>query len=53
VDRRERCFAELDRYVELELRHTDADRQVPGMRTHLEGCPACAEDHESLLAIMI
>ena len=21
------------------------------MRTHLEGCPACAEDHESLLAI--
>ena len=48
----EQCFAELDRYVELELRHADADRQVPGMRAHLEGCPACAEDHESLLAIV-
>jgi anti-sigma factor RsiW len=21
---------------------------VPGMRAHLEGCPACREDHESL-----
>jgi hypothetical protein len=29
----------------------DADRQAPGMRAHLEGCPACAEDRESLLAI--
>ena len=48
----EQCFAELDRYVELKLRHADADRQVPGMRAHLEGCPACAEDHESLLAIV-
>ena len=47
----EQCFAELDRYVELELSHPDADRQIPGMRAHLEGCPACAEDHESLLAI--
>jgi hypothetical protein len=48
----EQCFAELDRYVELELRRADADRQVPGMRAHLEGCPACAEDHESLLAFV-
>ena len=48
----EECFAELDRYVELELRHADADRQVPGMRAHLDGCPACAEDHDSLLAIV-
>jgi hypothetical protein len=48
----EQCFAELDRYVELELGHADADRHVPGMRAHLEGCPACAEDHESLLAIV-
>jgi hypothetical protein len=44
----ETCFAELDRYVELELAGTDADRAVPGMRAHLEGCPACREDHESL-----
>jgi len=46
----EECFAELDRYVELELAGADADRRVPGMRAHLEGCPACDEDHASLLA---
>ena len=44
----EECFEALDRYVELELRGDDADRTIPGMRAHLEGCAACAEDHESL-----
>lgn len=48
----EECFAELDRYAELELRAADADAAVPGMRAHLDGCPACHEDHESLLALM-
>lgn len=47
----EQCFEELDRYVELELAGRDADRAVPGMSAHLEGCPACREDHESLLAL--
>jgi hypothetical protein len=46
----EQCFEQLDRYVELELHRSDADEQLPGMRAHLQGCPACAEDHESLLA---
>jgi hypothetical protein len=45
------CFDELDRYVELELTGADADAAVPGMRAHLSGCPACAEEHESLLAL--
>jgi hypothetical protein len=44
----EQCFDELDRYVELELSGADADAAIPGMRAHLEGCSACAEDHESL-----
>jgi hypothetical protein len=44
----EQCFEQLDRYVELELAGADADEAVPGMRAHLEGCPACHEDHESL-----
>jgi RNA polymerase sigma-70 factor, ECF subfamily len=46
------CFDQLDRYVELELGDRDADAAVPGMRAHLEGCPACDEDHESLLALL-
>ena len=48
----EECFEELDRYVELELAGRDADATVPGMRPHLEGCPACREDHDSLAALL-
>jgi hypothetical protein len=46
------CFAELDRYVELELEGCDADAEVPGLRAHLAGCPACREEHESLRALV-
>jgi len=46
------CFAELDRYVELELAGADADAAVPGLRAHFAGCPACREEHESLLALL-
>jgi hypothetical protein len=48
----EACFENLDRYVELELAGDDAEAAVPGMAAHLEGCPACKEDHESLLALV-
>jgi hypothetical protein len=47
----EACFEELDRYVELELAGEDADSAVPGLRAHLDGCPACREEHDSLLAL--
>jgi hypothetical protein len=40
----EECFEHLDEYVE--------GREVPGMAAHLEGCPACREDYESLLALV-
>ena len=45
------CFEELDRYVDLELSGADADAAIPGLRAHLEGCPACREEHSSLLAL--
>lgn len=48
----EECFEWLDIYVELELRGEDADSQVPGMRAHLKGCPACAEEHDSLRELL-
>jgi hypothetical protein len=49
----EECFDHLDRYVELELARQDAEIAVPGMQAHLEGCPACAEDHDSLHALVL
>ena len=46
------CFDVLDRYVELELETVDADAAIPGLRAHLDGCPACREEHESLRAFV-
>jgi hypothetical protein len=48
----EECFDQLDRYVEFELAGEDADAAIPGMQAHLEGCPACHEDHVSLRAFV-
>jgi len=46
------CFEELDRYVELEVAGEDTDAAIPGLRAHLDGCPACREEHESLRALV-
>jgi hypothetical protein len=48
----EECFEQLDRYVEIQVDGGDADATVPGMRAHLEGCPACGEDRDSLAALL-
>lgn len=48
----ETCFELLDRYVELEVARKDADAAIPGLRAHLDGCPACREEHESLRALV-
>jgi hypothetical protein len=44
----EECFERLDEYVDLELRGQAADERIPGMRPHLEGCPACHEEYDGL-----
>jgi hypothetical protein len=61
------CFDNLDRYVEQQLRGeapftgcavcvSPADcaraRHCLGMRAHLQGCPACAEEYASLRALV-
>jgi hypothetical protein len=61
------CFEYLDRYVEAEAAGEAALRDCPacvspeacakvraclGMRAHLKGCPACAEEYESLKALL-
>ena len=48
----EQCFDMLDEYVEAQLAGDDADAWVPGMRAHLDGCPACREEHDSLRALV-
>ncbi len=46
------CFDELDRYVDLQVGGSDAEAAVPGMAAHLQGCPACSEEYESLRALL-
>jgi len=48
----EQCFEMLDLYVDAAVDGHDAEAAVPGMRAHLDGCPACHEDYESLLALV-
>ena len=40
----EACFERLDEHVD--------GAEVPGMAAHLDGCPACREDHESLRSLV-
>ena len=46
------CFEKLDEYVDLELQGRAADERIPRMRPHLEGCPACHEEYDSLRALV-
>jgi hypothetical protein len=48
----EECFDQLDVYVDREVLVGDADVLMPALAAHLRGCPACAEDHDSLLALI-
>ena len=43
----EECFDKLDQYVELELAAGNTEKGLPGFKAHLDGCPACREEHDS------
>lgn len=46
------CFERLDVYVDRELLAGDAEEAMPELAAHLRGCPACAEEHASLRALV-
>jgi hypothetical protein len=50
----EACFEQVDRFVEVEARDGSAaaEAAVPGMAAHLQGCPACAEEHAVLRVLL-
>lgn len=43
------CFRLVDEYVELLL--AGAEDRMPAMAVHLRGCPACAEEAETVLVL--
>lgn len=46
----EHCFERMDTYVEAIVH--DASHEDAAMAAHLRGCPACAEEAETLVALV-
>ena len=46
------CFRMLDQYVDLQHHSGTAARTFPTFAAHLEGCPVCHEEYESLLELV-
>lgn len=42
------CFDRVAHFVEVELSGKDAPAQMPEVRQHLDQCPACREEYETL-----
>jgi len=45
-------YSKLDQYVELEVDKKDAAHVMPLMREHLDVCPECCEEYETLLHVV-
>jgi len=45
-------YAKLDEYVELEIKKEDAAHIMPLIREHLDLCPECCEEYETLLEVV-
>lgn len=42
------CFDLVSQYVDLELKGDAADRNIPGLKQHLDQCRVCREEYEVL-----
>ena len=43
------CYDELDEFIEMKLSGKDAAEALPLVQQHLDRCPACQEEYETLL----
>lgn len=46
------CFRLLDVYVEREHHDGDAAATYPELAAHIDGCPVCQEEFDSLLGLL-
>ena len=47
------CFDLMSHFVEVELVGEEADIKLPQLKQHLEQCPACRQEYETLRDIRI
>jgi hypothetical protein len=45
-------FAQLDQYVEKEVKGEDAARLMPLLREHLDLCSDCCDEYEALMTVL-
>lgn len=45
-------YSKLDEYVEREVNKKDAAQLMPLIREHLDTCPDCCEEYETLLDVV-
>jgi hypothetical protein len=48
----DQMFAQLDEYVENELRGEDMSLIMPMLREHLDFCSDCCDEYEALLSVI-
>ena len=46
------CLERLDLFVELSLAGKDAEAAMPLVQDHLERCPGCREEFETLMVVL-
>ncbi|NBC16938.1 MAG: hypothetical protein GVY18_06425 [Bacteroidetes bacterium] len=46
------CFARMDAFADLLLSGKPAEELLPKIHAHLQRCPDCKEEFESLLAML-
>lgn len=48
----EEMFAQLDEFVEREVKAHDASRIMPLIQEHIDLCPECCDEYEALLDVL-
>ncbi len=43
------CYDELDQFIEMKLSGKKAEEAMPLVQEHLDRCPTCREEYETLL----
>lgn len=47
------CFDSMSHFVEMELAGKDAAGDMPQLKHHLDQCPACREEYETVRTLQI
>lgn len=47
------CFDQVSHFVEVEVSGQDASAKLPQLKQHLDQCPACRQEYETLRDLQV